>query len=77
MGRQPCCDGREGLKKGPWSAEEDRKLVAFISTHGHGCWREVPKLAGNLLFLIIFITKKKITRFFIYALKKQNFTRMP
>ncbi|MCO5554672.1 hypothetical protein L7F22_008205 [Adiantum nelumboides] len=46
MGRQPCCE-KEGIKKGPWSAEEDRKLVAFITTHaGHGCWRELPKRAG-------------------------------
>lgn len=47
MGRQPCCD-KVGLKKGPWTAEEDRKLVNFITLHGHGCWREVPKLAGLL-----------------------------
>ncbi|KAH7286202.1 hypothetical protein KP509_33G063100 [Ceratopteris richardii] len=47
MGRQPCCE-KVGLKRGPWSADEDRKLVAFITHHGHGCWREVPKLAGLL-----------------------------
>ncbi|KAI5061184.1 hypothetical protein GOP47_0023689 [Adiantum capillus-veneris] len=47
MGRQPCCE-KVGLKRGPWSTEEDRKLVTFISRHGHGCWREVPKLAGLL-----------------------------
>ncbi|GLT84038.1 hypothetical protein SLE2022_022910 [Rubroshorea leprosula] len=45
MGRQPCCD-KLGVKKGPWTAEEDRKLVNFILTHGHCCWRAVPKLAG-------------------------------
>ncbi|KAG6496855.1 transcription factor MYB20-like [Zingiber officinale] len=47
MGRQPCCD-KVGLKKGPWTAEEDRKLVNFILTNGHCCWRTVPKLAGLL-----------------------------
>eukprot|EP01018_Ginkgo_biloba_P014402 Gb_05777 [translate_table: standard] len=47
MGRQPCCD-KVGLKKGPWTAEEDRKLVDFIIKNGHCCWRTVPKLAGNL-----------------------------
>uniref|UniRef100_A0A0D6QZX7 Uncharacterized protein n=1 Tax=Araucaria cunninghamii TaxID=56994 RepID=A0A0D6QZX7_ARACU len=47
MGRQPCCD-KVGLKKGPWTAEEDRKLVDFIANHGHCCWRTVPKLAGLL-----------------------------
>jgi myb proto-oncogene protein len=45
MGRQPCCD-KVGLKKGPWTAEEDQKLVAFLLSHGHCCWRLVPKLAG-------------------------------
>uniref|UniRef100_J3MD19 Uncharacterized protein n=1 Tax=Oryza brachyantha TaxID=4533 RepID=J3MD19_ORYBR len=47
MGRQPCCD-KVGLKKGPWTAEEDQKLVGFLLTHGHCCWRVVPKLAGLL-----------------------------
>lgn len=45
MGRQPCCDNF-GVKKGPWTAEEDKKLVDFILTHGQCCWRAVPKLAG-------------------------------
>ncbi|KAK6118020.1 hypothetical protein DH2020_048235 [Rehmannia glutinosa] len=47
MGRQPCCD-KVGLKKGPWSADEDQKLVNFILTNGQCCWRAVPKLAGLL-----------------------------
>ena len=45
MGRQPCCD-KVGLKKGPWTAEEDQKLVSFILGNGQCCWRAVPKLAG-------------------------------
>ncbi|GLJ15479.1 hypothetical protein SUGI_0254090 [Cryptomeria japonica] len=45
MGRQPCCD-KVGVKKGPWTAEEDRKLVDFLANNGHCCWRTVPKLAG-------------------------------
>ncbi|XP_020573208.1 protein ODORANT1-like [Phalaenopsis equestris] len=47
MGRQPCCDKLK-VKKGPWTAEEDKKLVAFILSNGHCCWRAVPKLAGLL-----------------------------
>ncbi|CAL0334826.1 unnamed protein product [Lupinus luteus] len=47
MGRQPCCD-KVGLKKGPWTAEEDMKLINFILTNGQCCWRAVPKLAGLL-----------------------------
>ncbi|KAK9050276.1 hypothetical protein SSX86_030754 [Deinandra increscens subsp. villosa] len=47
MGRQPCCD-RAGLKRGPWTMEEDRKLMNFIIINGIQCWRMVPKLAGLL-----------------------------
>ncbi|GER26881.1 myb domain protein 93 [Striga asiatica] len=45
MGRSPCCD-ESGLKKGPWTPEEDDKLVKHIQKHGHGSWRALPKLAG-------------------------------
>ncbi|XP_058096825.1 transcription factor MYB93-like [Magnolia sinica] len=45
MGRSPCCD-ENGLKKGPWTPEEDKKLVQHITKHGHGSWRALPKLAG-------------------------------
>ncbi|KAM0917841.1 hypothetical protein ACQ4PT_009260 [Festuca glaucescens] len=45
MGRPPCCDGN-GLKKGPWTAEEDQKLTDYIDKQGRGSWRALPKLAG-------------------------------
>ncbi|WJX50982.1 hypothetical protein P8452_37219 [Trifolium repens] len=45
MGRAPCCD-ESGLKKGPWTPEEDRILVDHIEKQGHGSWRALPKLAG-------------------------------
>ncbi|CAJ1947553.1 unnamed protein product [Sphenostylis stenocarpa] len=47
MGRQPCCD-KVGLKRGPWTIEEDQKLMNFILNNGIHCWRAVPKLAGLL-----------------------------
>ncbi|KAL6600777.1 hypothetical protein ACP70R_045062 [Stipagrostis hirtigluma subsp. patula] len=47
MGRQPCCE-KVGLKKGPWTAEEDQKLISFLLTNRQCCWRLVPKLAGLL-----------------------------
>ncbi|XP_062073570.1 transcription factor MYB53-like [Humulus lupulus] len=47
MGRSPCCDGIIGLKKGPWTPEEDKKLIDYIEQHGHhGSWKSLPKLAG-------------------------------
>ncbi|KAJ7962362.1 MYB transcription factor [Quillaja saponaria] len=48
MGRTPCCD-KKGLKKGPWTPEEDELLVNYIKKNGgHGSWRSLPKLAGLL-----------------------------
>ncbi|KAI9122016.1 hypothetical protein K1719_006705 [Acacia pycnantha] len=37
-----------GLKKGPWSAEEDHILINYIQSHGHANWRALPKQAGLL-----------------------------
>ncbi|XP_009774387.1 transcription factor MYB41-like [Nicotiana tabacum] len=45
MGRTPCCD-KNGLKKGPWTPEEDQKLIHYIQLHGPGNWRNLPKNAG-------------------------------
>ncbi|XP_010250867.1 PREDICTED: myb-related protein 315-like isoform X1 [Nelumbo nucifera] len=45
MGRKPCCE-KIGLKRGPWTIEEDHKLMNFILNNGIQCWRLVPKLAG-------------------------------
>ncbi|RYR35914.1 hypothetical protein Ahy_A10g051009 [Arachis hypogaea] len=45
MGRAPCCD-KNGLKKGPWTPEEDQKLIDYIQKHGYGNWRTLPKNAG-------------------------------
>ncbi|KAM7487456.1 hypothetical protein LguiB_024940 [Lonicera macranthoides] len=45
MGRSPCCE-KVGLKKGPWTSEEDQKLLAYIEQHGHGSWRALPTKAG-------------------------------
>ena len=46
MGRSPCCDADAGVKKGPWTPEEDDKLREHIEKHGCGNWRNLPKLAG-------------------------------
>ncbi|XP_010456465.1 PREDICTED: transcription repressor MYB6-like [Camelina sativa] len=45
MGRSPSCDD-SGLKKGPWTPDEDEKLVNYVQEHGHSSWRALPKLAG-------------------------------
>nr|BAC75673.1 transcription factor MYB103 [Lotus japonicus] len=45
MMRTPSID-ESGMKKGPWSQEEDKVLVDYIQKHGHGSWRALPQLAG-------------------------------
>ncbi|CAL0323371.1 unnamed protein product [Lupinus luteus] len=45
MGRPPCCD-KVGIKKGPWTPEEDIILVSYIQEHGPGNWRSVPTNTG-------------------------------
>ncbi|XP_022870460.1 transcription factor MYB41-like [Olea europaea var. sylvestris] len=45
MGRSPCCE-KNGVKKGPWTSEEDTKLIQYIQEHGACNWRTLPKNAG-------------------------------
>ncbi|KAL3525934.1 hypothetical protein ACH5RR_014306 [Cinchona calisaya] len=45
MGRPPCCD-KEGVKKGPWTPEEDIMLVTYVQQNGPGNWRAVPTDTG-------------------------------
>ncbi|CAN1312473.1 Transcription factor MYB106 [Linum perenne] len=35
-----------GLRRGPWSSEEDQKLLSFVQLHGHGSWRTLPQKAA-------------------------------
>lgn len=47
MVRAPCCE-KMGLKKGPWTHDEDRILINHVTLHGHENWRALPKQAGLL-----------------------------
>jgi len=46
MGRPPCCE-KAGVKKGPWTPEEDLVLVSYVQEHGPGNWRAVPTNTGT------------------------------
>jgi hypothetical protein len=46
MVRAPCCE-KMGLKRGPWTPEEDKILVSHVEKNGHENWRALPKQAGN------------------------------
>ena len=43
----PCCS-KVGIKRGPWTAEEDEVLAGFVRKEGEGRWRTLPKRAGLL-----------------------------
>ncbi|KAH6828622.1 myb domain protein 60 [Perilla frutescens var. hirtella] len=47
MVRPPCCN-KAGVKKGPWTPEEDIILVSYIQEHGPGNWSAVPSTTGLL-----------------------------
>ncbi|XP_072960258.1 transcription factor MYB30-like [Typha angustifolia] len=72
MVRAPCCE-KIGLKKGPWAPEEDQILVSFISNHGHGNWRTLPKLAG--LLRCGKSCRLRWTNYLRPDIKRGNFTR--
>ncbi|KAK9060123.1 hypothetical protein SSX86_020827 [Deinandra increscens subsp. villosa] len=38
--------GVQQMKKGPWTPEEDRKLLSYVQQFGHGSWRSLPAKAG-------------------------------
>ncbi|CAM8947006.1 unnamed protein product [Rhodiola kirilowii] len=45
MAKTPCCD-KTVVKKGPWTPEEDKKLIEYIQKHGLTRWRTLSKNAG-------------------------------
>lgn len=55
MGHHSCCN-QQKVKRGLWSPEEDEKLIRYVTTHGYGCWSEVPEKAGPSFLTFIIIT---------------------
>ena len=45
--KTPCCS-KVGIKRGPWTPEEDEILANYIKKDGEGRWRTLPKRAGLL-----------------------------
>ncbi|KAK4361529.1 hypothetical protein RND71_020481 [Anisodus tanguticus] len=72
MVRAPCCE-KMGLKKGPWTTEEDQIIVSYIQSNGHGNWRAIPKLAG--LLRCGKSCRLRWTNYLRPDIKRGNFTR--
>lgn len=71
MGRPPCCD-KIGIKKGPWTPEEDIILVSYIQEHGPGNWRSVPTKTG--LIRCSKSCRLRWTNYLRPGIKRGNFT---
>nr|CAB3455041.1 unnamed protein product [Digitaria exilis] len=71
MVRPPCCD-KEGVKKGPWTPEEDLILVSYIQEHGPGNWRAVPTRTG--LMRCSKSCRLRWTNYLRPGIKRGNFT---
>ncbi|XP_052135502.1 transcription factor MYB60-like [Oryza glaberrima] len=72
MGRPPCCDNGVGVKKGPWTPEEDIILVSYIQQHGPGNWRSVPENTG--LMRCSKSCRLRWTNYLRPGIKRGNFT---
>ncbi|KAL6842852.1 hypothetical protein ACP4OV_027165 [Aristida adscensionis] len=72
MGRPPCCDNSVGVKKGPWTPEEDIVLVSYIQQHGPGNWRSVPENTG--LMRCSKSCRLRWTNYLRPGIKRGNFT---
>ncbi|XP_059670329.1 myb-related protein 306-like [Cornus florida] len=71
MGRPPCCD-KIGVKRGPWTPEEDIKLVSYVQQHGPGNWRAVPTNTG--LHRCSKSCRLRWTNYLRPGIKRGNFT---
>ncbi|KAI3894684.1 hypothetical protein MKX03_031614 [Papaver bracteatum] len=73
MGRPPCCD-KVGIKKGPWTPEEDLILASYIKDHGPGNWRSVPTNTG--LLRCSKSCRLRWTNYLRPGIKRGNFTEL-
>lgn len=71
MVRTPYCD-KSGMKKGTWTIEEDRKLIAYVTKYGCWNWRQLPKYAGTYIkqtYTTPVLHKLNLTKFPNYMIK--------
>ncbi|ONK60933.1 uncharacterized protein A4U43_C08F24270 [Asparagus officinalis] len=71
MGSPPC-GNKVGVKKGPWTPEEDIILVSYIREHGPGNWRVIPTNTG--LMRCSKSCRLRWTNYLKPGIKRGNFT---
>lgn len=49
------------IRRGPWTVEEDMKLINYIALHSEGRWNSLARSAGNN-FLTLSLSKKKTSQ---------------
>ncbi|KAG6529285.1 myb-related protein 306-like [Zingiber officinale] len=65
-------DNIVGVKKGPWTPEEDLILFAYVQEHGPGNWRSVPANSG--LMRCSKSCRLRWTNYLRPGIKRGNFT---
>ncbi|XP_042460116.1 transcription repressor MYB5-like [Zingiber officinale] len=45
-GEPRACCSKDGMKRGPWTPEEDEALASYVRLEGEGRWRTLPARAG-------------------------------
>ena len=59
--RNPYCYRKDANRRA-WSNQEDQKLIGFVQAHGEGCWRSLPRQAGENF---IFFAERKFSNLFM------------
>ena len=45
---------KSGASKGPWTKEEDRKVIALVKQHGPKRWSQIAsELPGECLYVLV------------------------
>ena len=67
VNKEECIEGVEqseeemGMRKGPWSVEEDTTLINYVATHGDCRWNSLARSAGTYTILFSALTTLSIS----------------